>query len=281
MSVEAMAWALIGAPDVGGREQVVLIGLANHAHADGTFSYPSHATLAAYARCDKRTVRRAIASLETKGLIERGDQRAVDHLPPDRRPIVWNLLLDRKIDRGGVGIRPGDGDRPDVRVQAGGRSSPTGGISATERGDADVPQTVLNRPGTVQKPSVPARSGSLPTEGWKLVRGIVGDDYPQAVRTGLARMAGELLASGTDLTDVAAALRTWLTKPTAGIGLLPHLVADAIKARTAPRPLSTTDQRVWQAQALKRPEWDDHDPAFDPPAVGLAARFDAQKAITR
>ncbi|QIS17307.1 hypothetical protein [Nocardia terpenica] len=118
-------------------------------------------------------------------------------------------------------------------------------------------------------------------EGWKLVRDIVGDEYPQVVRTGLARKVGELLAGGTEAADVAAALRAWLTKPNAGAGLLPHLVADVIKARTAPPKVSTTNQRVQQAQALKRPEWDDHDPALDLPKVGLAARVIAQKAITR
>ncbi len=69
MSVQAMSWAL-SAP-CSGNHKVVLLGLANHAHPDGSNAYPAVETLANYARVDRRTVQRALRSLEADRLIER------------------------------------------------------------------------------------------------------------------------------------------------------------------------------------------------------------------
>lgn len=93
MSIEATAWALrINAvPDSTAR--VVLLGLANHAGADGTAAWPSIATLAEYAVCSTRTVQRKLRELESRSLIRRGDQRLIAHLPVDRRPVVYDLPI--------------------------------------------------------------------------------------------------------------------------------------------------------------------------------------------
>lgn len=96
MSLEATVWALKHAPVPGGDPLalLVLIGLANHAAADGTGARPSVATLAEYARCSARSVHTKLRMLETAGLIVRGDQQAVAHLRADRRPTVWDLAVD-------------------------------------------------------------------------------------------------------------------------------------------------------------------------------------------
>src|SRR5689334_22705012 len=64
VSVEAISWALNLAPvpaDRGGRPssacRFVLVGLANHAGADGTGAFPSVATLVRYTGVSERTVR--------------------------------------------------------------------------------------------------------------------------------------------------------------------------------------------------------------------------------
>jgi hypothetical protein len=67
MSIEAVKWAL-DAP-LGGNAKVLLIGLANHAHPDGSESYPSLDTLARYAHCDKSTARRNVRKLADAGWI--------------------------------------------------------------------------------------------------------------------------------------------------------------------------------------------------------------------
>jgi hypothetical protein len=67
MSVEAFTWAL--SVPVGGNAKVVLLGLANHAHPDGSESYPALDTLAGYAHCDRSTARRNVRKLAADGWI--------------------------------------------------------------------------------------------------------------------------------------------------------------------------------------------------------------------
>lgn len=96
MSVEAVRWALAHAPDVAPSRLAVLIGLAEHAHSDGRAAYPSQRRLAFYARKSVRAVQNDLAALAALGLIRRGDQRHTAHLSPDRRPVVWDLALERR-----------------------------------------------------------------------------------------------------------------------------------------------------------------------------------------
>lgn len=65
MSVEAFTWAL--RVPVGGNQKVVLLGLANHAHPDGSEAYPTLDTLAEYAHCDRSTARRNVRKLVADG----------------------------------------------------------------------------------------------------------------------------------------------------------------------------------------------------------------------
>jgi len=65
MSVEAFSWALT--VPVGGNQKVILLGLANHAHPDGTEAYPALDTLATYAHCDRSTARRNVRKLVVEG----------------------------------------------------------------------------------------------------------------------------------------------------------------------------------------------------------------------
>ncbi|MCU1647578.1 MAG: hypothetical protein JWN03_7853 [Nocardia sp.] len=285
LSIEAIVWALKSASGVSGREQVVLIGLGEHANADGTVAFPSQATLAGYARCSLRTVARAIESLEEKGLIERGDQRLARRYSTGHRPpIVWNLRLDRVRNHAETTseymspVTEPDGNdyvRGDQTCHSRSGNLPLVVENHASRGVVTVP----NRP-EPQKRSA-AQDSSIPAGAWTLVDNVIGQEFPSGVRTGLARKAAELLAEGKSSGDIEAGLQIWQSRPGVGPGLLPYLVGDAVKARTMPSPKSTTNDRVAQAQALKRPEWDDYDPALDRPAVGLAARFIAQKAITR
>jgi hypothetical protein len=96
MSIEAVAWALSEAPDVPPQCLAVLIGLANHAHANGRAAYPSQERLAFYARKSVRSVQNDLKALEGLGLIRRGDQRHAAFLPTDRRPVVYELAMGRR-----------------------------------------------------------------------------------------------------------------------------------------------------------------------------------------
>lgn len=119
MSFVATTWALKigGVQDATSR--VILLGLAEHAHEDGSSAWPSVATLAKYAVCSERTVHRRLRELEEAGMIRRGDQQLVAHLPSNRRPIVYDLPVgvtvwhtSRDDIRTGVSPEAARGDTP-------------------------------------------------------------------------------------------------------------------------------------------------------------------------
>ncbi|MFI5840505.1 helix-turn-helix domain-containing protein [Catenuloplanes sp. NPDC051500] len=113
MSIEALAWAIDQAPNLPAHCAMTLVGLANHAHADGTAAFPSVAKLARYARKSESAIKRDIKELLKLKLIVRGNQAYVAHLPADRRPVVYNLALHlrRPIE---IATEPvsGKGDKP-------------------------------------------------------------------------------------------------------------------------------------------------------------------------
>ncbi|MDG4783209.1 hypothetical protein O7614_26470 [Micromonospora sp. WMMD961] len=96
MSVEALTWAFNEAPDVRKCCVPVLLGLANHAHANGKGAYPGQKLLAHYARKTVRATQDCLKHLLEDKLIARGDQRHVAYIPADRRPVVYNLAMHRK-----------------------------------------------------------------------------------------------------------------------------------------------------------------------------------------
>jgi hypothetical protein len=71
MSVQAMSWVIEKSRHKSG-ELVVLLMIANHAHADGRGSWPSTATLAAESRMTRRQVQRCIRRLELSGELATG-----------------------------------------------------------------------------------------------------------------------------------------------------------------------------------------------------------------
>lgn len=70
MSVEVTSWVLSNSP-TSGNAKVILLGLSNHAHPDGSECYPAVDTLAKYSRVDRRTVQRKLRELEAAGHIRR------------------------------------------------------------------------------------------------------------------------------------------------------------------------------------------------------------------
>ena len=182
MSIEALSWVLRSDIPTDSTETLVLLGLANHAQADGTSAWPAQDVLAKYARTTSRTVRRKLASLEESGLIRRGDQRIVEHIRADHRPVVWDLLMNDRTSCPAVNDRTlasgRGGPRQDTDVRG---VSPTAGhpgsndrTPVTERPDTGVLQTVLNHQGTGgadgdgRPPAPKRRAPSIPIpDGWK------------------------------------------------------------------------------------------------------------------
>lgn len=99
MSVQAITWLLEDAPDLPSHLVGTALGLANHADRHGRGSYPGQATLAWYARKTDRAVRKDLKDLLKLNLIRLGDQRLVQHIPADERPIVYDMAMERTRSR--------------------------------------------------------------------------------------------------------------------------------------------------------------------------------------
>ncbi|QOP64940.1 helix-turn-helix DNA binding domain protein [Arthrobacter phage Brynnie] len=153
MSLEAMVWALKSADVPDPISHLVLIGLADHADSAGRNARPSVALLSEYARCSPRSVQRKLRTLEDWGLIWQGDQRSVEHLRSDRRPVVYDLNLrgvsvSRPVNNG-VTENAGRGAKLD---QTGCQAGPNG---ATRLADRTVLEPSLNRPVEPPMPDFP------------------------------------------------------------------------------------------------------------------------------
>lgn len=99
MSITATQWALYEAPiattQSHSRDQVVLIALADRYNDDTQVAWPSIGNLAKKLKRSPDSIRRALKSLESQGLISRGNPAFISHLPEYRRPTVWHLHLEK------------------------------------------------------------------------------------------------------------------------------------------------------------------------------------------
>ena len=90
---EQVWWAIKAAPVADVEEWAVLVAMAEAADQDGCNSFLSANTIAARTRLARRTVQRRMDDLEKRGLIRKGDQRVAAHIPADRRPVVYDVMV--------------------------------------------------------------------------------------------------------------------------------------------------------------------------------------------
>lgn len=158
MSIEAISWAL-NAQVGDSTRKLVLVALANHAHRDGTSTFPSKDSIAAYAECSKGTVKRHVTKLLEEGWIRTGDQDLTASIRADRRPVVYDLAMNDTVrDAWATGVQ----DEPPSTGHDGApttpRPKPTG-VHLEHHGGSPVnPKPSL----TVEPPPPPA-SGGRPT----------------------------------------------------------------------------------------------------------------------
>jgi hypothetical protein len=134
MSIEALTWALT--TPLGGNPKVILMGLANHAHPDGTETYPTLETLSVYACCDRSTVRRNLRRLVADGWA------VEDGLGP-KGQTKYRLPVGRTV------AESGGGDLQPPEPSGGGTLQPEGGSNATGGGGTAMPpEPSFNRPTT-------------------------------------------------------------------------------------------------------------------------------------
>lgn len=149
MSLKAMIWVMEDAPVESHTELVVLYALADRAHDDGTAAWPSQDWIAERARCSTRTVRRALTSMEKRGLIQRGNQVLTSHLGSGRRPTVWDLSMNlKRTDRvSGQAVRSSKADTGDTQSGHVGQPKRTDRVIKVDTAMSYEPS------GTVQEPS--------------------------------------------------------------------------------------------------------------------------------
>ena len=157
VSLEAIVWALKEAPVPNDpMAHLVLIAYANHAQDDGTAAWPSVAKVAGYARCTPRTVQTKLRLLIGWGLMRPGDQRLVSHLPTNRRPVVYDLVMDADSIPA-----PADGveTHPDALGEAAGRA----GVKVLHPKTSTAGS--VDNPAAGVKPSSPQADGSV--DNWE------------------------------------------------------------------------------------------------------------------
>jgi hypothetical protein len=93
MSFAAHVWASGVAPVANVYEYAVLNRMADEVDESGEGCMLGTPTIARDIVSDTRSVRRALDSLEERGLIAKGDQARAAYIRADRRPIVYDLLI--------------------------------------------------------------------------------------------------------------------------------------------------------------------------------------------
>ncbi|MER5322337.1 helix-turn-helix domain-containing protein [Streptosporangium roseum] len=93
VSFTAVEWALNDSPVISPTERLVLGALAEKSDSDGCNAFRSKKTLAACALVDLKTVQRTLRTLETRGLIKPGDQKAAAYIDPRYRPRVYDIQI--------------------------------------------------------------------------------------------------------------------------------------------------------------------------------------------
>lgn len=136
MSIEVAGLALRARTGLGTQAKLVLIGLADHARADGTEARPGVKTLAQYAECSERTVQRHLTALVREGII------SVDRKGGGRRATAYRIHL-REL----AALRPApepSGDSLTARTEDGASEVQVGDATSADTGQpvtGDTPVT--------------------------------------------------------------------------------------------------------------------------------------------
>lgn len=147
MSVQAMTWAFEQRHINDSNARYVLLALANYADKDGRGAFPSTDSLVDDTGLSRRTVQTKLDVLESTGVIRRGNQAiAAAYIGrPDRRPVVYDLVMER-----GEAVAPGS-ERGANGAATGCKSRTNGVQMAHERGAAVAPNPSLNHQGSEER----------------------------------------------------------------------------------------------------------------------------------
>jgi hypothetical protein len=128
VSIRYVAAVLDKLPELSASETLVLLVLADFASDDTRTCWPSMATIARRARCDKRSARRLLRRLESLELVETS---AGGH------QFGANTASCYRLRFGHDGERIQGTEAPPVRLSTRGTYGPQGGTVTTRKGDRD------------------------------------------------------------------------------------------------------------------------------------------------
>lgn len=207
---DAFLWAEEDAPVADVEEWATLMSLSKRADPDGCNAYQSYPTIAERAKIDAKTVYRRCKEMERRGILKRGDQRAVAHIPADQRPVVWDIQIPyswfpniARVNRwrGEHGKPPlAPEDRPDLGPAP----------EKKRRADAGKP-----RP----KKAAPGGGTSSPVAGGLVVQS------PESGESGVS--------TGLQVPPDSESSRDWTTSPTTTLGVT-H--SSSVTGDTSPPP---------------------------------------------
>ena len=252
MSVESISKVLNATLDVTPTAKLVLVGIANH-DGDGG-AWPSINTLAKYAGVSTRSVQRAIAQLESAGLVTRhmqggGTAAMRDHTRP-------NLYIIHFKGRGDTSVTP-----PVTPASQGGDTSVAPRVTPASPKPSYEPST---------KPSVENTSSSLETtsaevlEEWEGYFNSFWKAYPRSVGKPTAQRAFKKLFDTADMTEMAHGLHAWVnfwSSSETDESFIPHAGTWLNDRRwEATPPVPAAPKAETPEQAIRRiAERDDHD----------------------
>lgn len=221
-----MQWAMNDAPVETPVHVVILLAMAERCNDDGTDTRQSVATIAAKARVSTRTVHRELKTLEEMGIIRRGDQSKTEHLPSNRRPVVYDLAVElcgdnmAPQDDSGVTDTAVRGDTPALWGDT------TGNLGVTRM--ADNKSRDKSGIGPVKGPGRASRSATTFPDSLVFTeeeRREMKAKYPALdLRSEFEKFEDYHRAKGSKFADWKAAFRTWtrradsyLSKAVAGV----------------------------------------------------------------
>lgn len=173
VSIRYVAAVLDNLPEVKGTEALVLVALADYASDETRECWPSIATLARRARCDRRTAQRCLKSLEQRGLID----RAIGGHQYGRNSASRYRL---KFDHAGHVVA----DTDPVPYPQGRRNAAPGAAPVSHKGGAGVAQGRRNAAPSVIDPSLIQRADKSPPTKTRDPRDYTDAELEELASTG-------------------------------------------------------------------------------------------------
>ena len=213
MSLKALLWVLYDIPPkkIPNSDFRIMAILADHADPEGRGAWPHYKTIARLAGCSVSNVKHRILELEDKGLIRRGDQHLVDHLPKGKHPVVWDLCMDVDQHDRGANIAPLEEKGPEVQTE----------VQKTAGRGANRGATCLHLEPNKEEPYIEPRESNararkttqIPTD-WKPSdeHRALADQLGIDCDTEARKFQDRALDTGTQSADWDAKFRIWLMR---------------------------------------------------------------------